>query len=64
MLLRLKAGYSTSNYAVYETGDEIDFGLSAFRFGDDRRQVNPDISGGILLKLEAIYRFNIAKRDK
>ena len=64
LLLRLKAGYSTSNYAVYETGDEIDFGLSAFRFGDDRRQVNPDISGGILLKLEAIYRFNIAKRDK
>ena len=64
LLLRLKVGYSTSNYAVYETGDEIDFGLSAFRFGDDRRQVNPDISGGILLKLEAIYRFNIAKRDK
>ena len=64
LLMRIKAGYSTSNYAVYETGDEIDFGLSAFRFGDDRRQVNPDISGGLLLKLEAIYRFDITKRLK
>ncbi len=52
VLLRIKAGYSTSNYEVYEVGDKIDFGLSAFSFGDNRTQLNPDISGGLLLKLE------------
>ena len=64
VLLRIKAGYSTSNYEVYEVGDKIDFGLSAFSFGDNRTQLNPDISGGLLLKLEAIYRFNISKKKK
>ena len=64
VLLRVKAGYSTSNYEVYEVGDKIDFGLSAFSFGDDRTQLNPDISGGLLLKLEAIYRFNISEKKK
>ncbi len=64
VLLRVKAGYSTSNYEVYEVGDKIDFGLSAFSFGDNRTQLNPDISGGLLLKLEAIYRFNISKKKK
>jgi hypothetical protein len=64
VLLRVKAGYSTSNYEVYEVGDKIDFGLSAFSFGDNRTQLNPDISGDLLLKLEAIYRFNISQKKK
>jgi hypothetical protein len=64
VLLRIKAGYSTSNYEVYEDGDKIDFGLSAFSFGDNRTQLNPDISGGLLLKIEAVYRFNISEKKK
>ena len=64
VLLRVKAGYSTSNYEVYEDGDKIDFGLSAFSFGDNRTQLNPDISGGLLLKFEAVYRFNISEKKK
>ena len=64
VLLRVKAGYSTSNYEVYEVGDKIDFGLSAFSFGDNRTQLNPDISGGLLFKLEAVYRFNIPEKKK
>ncbi|MFT4670084.1 MAG: hypothetical protein ACI840_000019 [Ulvibacter sp.] len=64
VLIRAKAGYASSSYEVYENGDKIDFGLSAFSFGDNRTQLNPDISGGLLLKLEAIYRFNISKTKK
>ena len=47
VLIRAKAGYATSNYEVYADGDKIDFGLSAFSFGDNRTQLNPDIAGGI-----------------
>lgn len=64
VLIRAKAGYASSSYEVYEDGDKIDFGLSAFSFGDNRTQLNPDISGGLLLKLEAIYRFNISEKKK
>lgn len=64
MLLRLRDGYSTSNYEVYEVGDKIDFGLTTFSFGDNRTQLNPDISGGLLFKLEAVYRFNIPETKK
>lgn len=59
VLLRAKIGYSSSDYEVYAKGDKIDFGLSAFSFGDDRTQLNPSINGGFFLKFEAIYRFTI-----
>ena len=60
VLLRAHLGYATSNYEVYATDDKIDLGVSAFSFGDDRKQLNPDISGGFFIKLEAVYRFNIS----
>ena len=59
VLLRAKLGYSSNNYEVYTDGDKIDLGLSAFSFGDDRTQLNPDINGSLFFKLEAIYRFKI-----
>jgi hypothetical protein len=59
VLLRAKFGYSSNNYEVYSANDEIDLGLSAFAFGDDRTQLNPDISGGFFARIEAIYRFNL-----
>ena len=61
VLLRAKFGYSSSNYEIYRNGEEIDLGLSAFSFGDDRTQLNPNLSGGLFLRFEAIYRFNISE---
>lgn len=61
ILLRGKLGYATSNYEVYANEEKIDLGLSAFSFGDDRTQLNPNISGGGYFKVEAIYRFKILK---
>ncbi len=59
VLLRAKAGYSSNDYEVYNDGDKIDLGVSAFSFGDDRNQLNPNIHGEFFLKFEAIYRFHI-----
>jgi hypothetical protein len=64
VLLRAKAGYATSNYEVYADGDTIDLGISAFSFGDNRTPLNPDLSGGLFLKFEAIYRFHIPAEKK
>jgi hypothetical protein len=64
VLLRAKAGYASSNYEVYANEDKIDLGLSAFSFGDNRQQLNADPAGGIFLKFEAIYRFNIPKQQQ
>lgn len=63
VLLRAKIGYASSDFEVYEDGDTYDLGLSAFRFGDDRTRLNPELSGGAFLKFEAIYRFNIKKKE-
>ncbi|MCJ7465342.1 MAG: hypothetical protein MUO53_01440 [Maribacter sp.] len=59
VLLRAKFGYSSNDYEVYAQGDKIDFGLTAFSFGDDRTQLNPDLKGGLFLKFEAVYRFHL-----
>lgn len=64
VLLRAKAGYSSNDYEVYNEGDKIDLGVSAFSFGDDRNQLNPNIEGGFFLKFEAIYRFHIQTNSK
>ena len=64
LLLRAKAGYASSDYEVYAVEDKIDLGVSAFSFGDNRQQLNPDIAGGIFLKFEAVYRFNITTPAK
>ncbi len=59
VLLRAKLGYSSNNYELYEEGSKIDLGLSAFSFGDDRTQLNPTLNGGVFVRFEAIYRFDI-----
>jgi hypothetical protein len=64
VLLRAKLGYSSNDFEVYPQEDNIDFGLSAFSFGDDRTQLNPTIKGGVFLKFEAIYRFHLTKKEK
>ena len=59
VLLRAKLGYSSTDYELYDRDEKIDLGLSAFTFGDDRTQVNPNINGGLFIRFEAIYRFRI-----
>ncbi len=59
VLLRAKFGYATSGYDVYTNGENIDFGLTGLKFGDDREQLNPEIEGSLFLKFELIYRFKI-----
>jgi hypothetical protein len=59
VLLRTKFGYSSNDYEVYTKGDKLGFGLSAFSFGDNRTQLNSTIEGGLFLKFEAVYRYNI-----
>ena len=64
ILLRAKVGYSSNIYEVYEQGDKLDFRLSAFSFGDDRTQLNPDILGSMFFKVEAIYRIHFKEKSK
>lgn len=59
VLLRAKLGYATSGYAVYPNGENIDFGLTGLKFGDERGQLNPEIEGSMFLKFEVIYRLHI-----
>jgi len=61
ILVRLKAGFSTNDYEVYDIDETIDLGLSAFRLGDNRTQLNQNINSAPFLKIEAIYRFYIEK---
>lgn len=64
ILLRAKVGYSNNKYEVYEQGDQLDFRISAFSFGDDRIQLNPDILGSAFIKFEAIYRIHFKEKNK
>ena len=63
ILLRAKMGYTSNTHEVYEQGDKLDFRLSAFNFGDDRTQINPDINGSVFVKFEAIYRIHFEKKE-
>lgn len=63
VLLRAKFGYSSNNYELYENGEKIDLGLSAFAFGDDRTRLNPELNGSFFLRFEAVYRFNISEEN-
>lgn len=60
VLLRGKLGYSSSNYEVYNENEKISLGLSAFSFGDDRTQLNPELNGSLFAKVEAVYRFQLS----
>ncbi len=44
------------SFRVYENDDKIDFGLSLFRFGDDRAPLNTDFANGLFYRAELAYR--------
>ncbi len=58
LLVKAKAGYSTVELGVYSRNDERMIGISAFDFGKNRTILNPETKGGLLLKLELIYRLS------
>ncbi len=64
ILLRGKVGYTSNNYKVYVDNDDLDFRVSAFSFGDNRTQLNPELNSGIFVNFEAVYRFQIKKDNK
>lgn len=60
LILQTKVGYSIGrNYRVYDIKDRITWGLSAFKFGDDRDQLNPDFSDGLIFRAKLIYRYHL-----
>ncbi|MFT4697934.1 MAG: hypothetical protein ACI9SJ_001066 [Flavobacteriaceae bacterium] len=63
VLVRAKLGYTTNEHEVYAENDKLDFRLSAFSFGNDRRQLNSSLNGSLFIKFEAIYRFHIKKKE-
>ena len=60
LLLKTKAGYSIGrNFRVYDLEDRVTWGLSAFRFNDERQQLNADFRDGLVFRAELIYRFRL-----
>lgn len=62
LLLQTKTGYTIGrSFKVYNDDDKADLGVSAFRFGDDRTELNPTFKDGLIFKARLIYRFHIEK---
>lgn len=58
IIVRGMAGFSLGrSFRVYEDDDVIDFGLSLFRFGDDRIPLNVDFENGVFYRAEVAYRY-------
>lgn len=64
LILQTKVGYSIGrNYRVYDEDDDISWGLSAFKFGDNRKQLNPDFKDGLVYRARLIYRFHLGEKS-
>ena len=63
-LIQTKIGHSIGrSFRHYEYGDRVDWGFSAFRFGGDRTQLNPDIKDGLIFQVRFIYRYWIKDEE-
>ncbi len=62
VLIRLKLGFSTNSFEVYPIDQKIAFATTLFKFGDNRTQLNTNLSSSAFVKIEAIYRFDIASK--
>ncbi|HAV24658.1 MAG TPA: hypothetical protein DCX01_00630 [Bacteroidetes bacterium] len=62
VIIRGMAGVSLGrSFREYQTADKIDFGLSLFRFGDDRVPLNTDFEDGAFGRVEVAYRYYLSK---
>lgn len=60
VVFQTKVGYSIGrNYRIYDIEDRITWGMSAFKFGDDREKLSTDFSDGMILRARLIYRYNL-----
>ena len=64
ILLRLKMGYSLNDFRVYPIDQKLNLQILALKFGDNRTPVLENKSNTLLLKLEAIYRFDLGNVKK
>ncbi len=48
-------------YEVYDRDEKLDWAIGSILFGDDREQVNGDISDGLVVKFKLIYRYPLKK---
>ena len=64
ILLRLKMGYSLNQFRVYPIDQKLDLQILALKFGDNRTPILDNKSNTLLLKLEAIYRFDLSTVKK
>ena len=63
VLLQAKVGHSIGrSFRVYPDDEKVDVGVSAFRFGDNREQLNPDFKDGLVFNFRMIYRFDLSER--
>ncbi len=62
VLIRIKLGLSTNSFEVYPIDQKIAFATTLFKFGDNRTQLNTNLSSSPFIKIEAIYRFDIASK--
>lgn len=61
VLLQAKVGHSIGrSFRAYSEDEKVDVGVSAFRFGDDREQLNPDFKDGLVFNFRMIYRFDLS----
>jgi len=60
IIIQPKIGYSIGrNYRIYDEHDKITFGIMAFSFGDERKQLNTDFKDGAIFSMRILYRFFI-----
>jgi hypothetical protein len=64
VLLRLKVGYNLNQFKIYPMDQKLDLQILALKFGDNREKLFEDKSNSFLLKVEAIYRFDLSKVKK
>lgn len=63
-LIQTKVGHSIGrSFRHYQYDDKVDWGLSAFKFGDDRTQLNPDLKDGLIFQVRLIYRYWIKEES-
>ena len=60
ILIQTKAGYSIGrSYKAYDENEKVSWGMSAFRFGDNRSVLNPTFNDGLVFKVRLIYRYHL-----
>ena len=65
IIIQTKLGYSIGRrYRIYDEKDKVTFGLSAFRIGDDREQLNSDFKDGLIFEVRLLYRFHIKSNQQ